>query len=115
MTSQQAITLYITRIKHDHITTGFKKPIAIVSHWAVCIDDICYELRGGVKKNGEKESFVYKPIPKDDWKAQRKYPADDTPTWLGYTSGPYSRDLIHEVGKHKPALFCSARLSSMFS
>lgn len=94
----QAIYLYTTAMKGDFLNGSLKKPIDIFAHWAVCIQGVCYELRGGDKKKGEPK-FLYKPIPEQEWRKTRGYVNREEPTLVGYMNRPYGPNVIHEVGE----------------
>jgi hypothetical protein len=97
MNSPQAIYLYTTPLNHDFINGSFKKPINLFAHWAICIDNTCYELRAGDKKKGEKEKFLYKSVPVEVWIRNRNYTGQPKP--VGHLSGQYSSRVIDLVGK----------------
>ncbi len=96
----QAIYLYTAPLRNDIINGSRKKLIDIFAHWAVCIQGVCYELRGGIKKNGEPK-FLYKPTPEQEWRNTRKYEGREDAKHVGYMTAPYPPWVIHEVGKSR--------------
>ncbi|KAF2469612.1 uncharacterized protein BDR25DRAFT_304344 [Lindgomyces ingoldianus] len=97
--SSQAIYLYTTPLRGDFVNGSRKKPIDIFAHWAVCIQGICYELRGGDKKKGEPK-FLYKSISEQEWRETRQYKDREEPKHVGYMIRPYTPEVIDILASH---------------
>ncbi len=70
----------------------------MISHWAVCIQGVCYELGVGDKKKGE-PPFLYRPIPEQEWRYSRQVMNGEQPEYVGEMTMPYTPEDIHKVGE----------------
>ncbi|KAI9886618.1 MAG: hypothetical protein M1823_001597 [Watsoniomyces obsoletus] len=94
----QAIYLYIVPLRNDFLNGSLKKPIKLFSHWAICIQGMCYELRAGVTKKGE-PTFLYTSTPEQEWRQTRGYAGQEIKL-VGYMAKPYPSWVIHQVASH---------------
>ncbi|KAI1213538.1 uncharacterized protein F4807DRAFT_269963 [Annulohypoxylon truncatum] len=96
------IYLYTTTLSHQrHL--GFKKPIDVFSHWAVYINNQCYELKKDndqAKKRKDRKYFI-RSLPAHEW-LQMKHDKEHNRPYekvgpIGYTARPWSIETINHI------------------
>ncbi len=92
----KAIYLYTIPLRGDRVNAVLK--IGFFSHWALCIQGLCYELRKGNKKKGEPK-FLYVRSSEQDWREARDYDNPEGPKRVGSMTETYHPDVVDEVGE----------------
>lgn len=100
------IYLYTTPLSsQSKILPHFKTPVDVISHWAICIQGQCYELKKNNDKNKSKTDpkYVIRSLPEQEWKDMKRVkennrPYHKVPEPIGYTSRPFSIETIKYIG-----------------
>ncbi len=69
----KAIYLYTTPLRYQRNLFKLKKPIDVFAHWAICIQDRCYELTRNTDRDKKKKEPKYfiKVTEEQEWLRQK--------------------------------------------